>query len=91
MGSDCSKLFPYDALLEQFRKFGVYSAYVGALLIPMICADVDTMPDMNDADTNTSIDDLLDENVMRIPDGSKQAYNKHITDMFDDLVRLGYL
>lgn len=86
LGSDPQKLFPFEALLEQFRQFGVYTIFVGAILIPMLCADVDSMPDF-EALPEKFDDDMDDDNVFRISD--KPAYNKKVTDIFIDLARIG--
>lgn len=75
LGSDPQKLFPYEAFLDQFRKFGVYAAFVGAVLLPILCADVDSMPDIDKisetgGSNNDGIYNMSDE----------QAYNKRVTD-----------
>lgn len=36
LGSDSQKLFPFEALLEQFRKFGAYAVFVGPDSMPII-------------------------------------------------------
>lgn len=85
MGSDPQKLFPFEALLEQFQKFGIYTIFVGAILIPMLCAEVDSMPDF-DAMPEKVEDDIGDD-IFRI--SNKPAYNKKVTDIFVDLARIG--
>lgn len=92
MGSDPEKVFPYKALLEQFRKFAVYGAFVGVLLLPMVCADVDSMPDFDDIAATEYTENAFEyDNIFRISDESKEAYNKRVTDIFVDMARLGYI
>lgn len=92
MGSDPEKVFPFKALLEQFRKFAIYGAFVGVLLLPMVCADLDSMPDFDEITATEYNEDAFEEqNVFRISDESKGAYNKRVTDIFVDMARLGYI
>lgn len=91
LGSDPKKLFPYEALLEQFQQFGIYSIFVGAFLIPVQCADLDSIPDFDDVAAKAGIDDSFFDDTYRISDDSKKAYNKKITDIFIDFARLGYI
>lgn len=91
MGSDPEKLFPYEALLKQLRKFGVYSVFVGALLFPMLCAEVDSLPDFDEAAEDFTKDDGNDNVLFLISKDAKTAYNKKVTDMFIDLARHGYI
>lgn len=85
LGSDPQMLFPYEALLEQFRKFGVYTIFVAAILLPMLCAEVDSMPDFDNMPEN--VEDDFNDGIFRISD--KSAYNKKVADIFADLARIG--
>lgn len=85
MGSDPEKLFPFEALLDQIRKFAIYSVYVGALYIPIICADVESMPNFDDLSENENTMD----GIFIVSDKGKNSYNKKIVDLFDELARLG--
>lgn len=92
MGSDPTKVFSFEALLEQFQKFAVYGAFVGVLLLPMISADLDSMPDFDEIAAVPNNENEFDiTKVFRITDESKKAYNKRVTDIFIDMARLGYI
>lgn len=90
MGSDPKELFPYEALLDQFRTFGIYTVFVGAFLLPMLCAEIDSMPTV-DACIKADVNDTEYKRSLHISDESKAAYNKRVTDIFVDLARLNYM
>lgn len=83
-----SDLFPQ---LDQFRKFALYAAFVAALLLPMYFVDLDSMPDLSELAKKPDTDETQNEYVFRIPDQLTQIYNKRVTEMFDDMGRLGYI
>lgn len=91
LGSNPNEIFPFEALLEQCRKFGAYTAFVAAFLMPMLFTDLDSMPVIDQVAENGEMDGL-GENVFKIRSDEKQnAYNKRITEMFDDMERFGYI
>lgn len=89
LGSDAQKLFPFDALEEQIRKIGYYAIFVAALLLPIMCADVESMPDFHKLKEH-DFKENTEEVMFRIPEENKSAYNKRVTGMFDDMARLGF-
>ncbi|XP_055304738.1 uncharacterized protein LOC129569664 [Sitodiplosis mosellana] len=89
LGSDPAKLFPFETFLDQIRKFGIYSIFAGALLLPILCADPATIPNFDDVAEKLDGDESFFENIFRIPGDSKHAYNKKVVDLFDDLNHLG--
>ena len=46
LGSDAAKLFPFDVLRDQMRKFGKFALLLGAFDIPVLCTDPAEMPDL---------------------------------------------
>lgn len=92
LGSDPQKLFPYEALLEQCRKFGAYAAFVSTMLMPMLWSDRDSIPDIDSVVENIGSEDALKNDVFSIGSvETKRFYNKKVTDMIDDMIRLGYI
>lgn len=87
MGSDPQKIFPFDALLDQFGKFAANTVFVGAFLMPLLFADVETMPDPNDV-AEKEHNGEENNGLCRFTD--KTAFNKRVVDVFDDLIRNGY-
>lgn len=83
-------MFPYAAFLDQCRKFGGYALFVGSILLPILCADLDSMPDVDNISENrTDYNSNEHVDVYRFSDES--AYNKRVTDIFDDMARFGYM
>lgn len=72
--------------------FGNYATFVSALLLPMLVADVDTMPDFNEVFETADAENTEDENTMfRISDASKAEYNERVVNLFDDMARFVYI
>lgn len=88
MGSD-PLLFPFEALLNQMRQFGIYTIFVGTFLFPMLYADPATIPNFDDVAEKAGNDDSFFKNIFQISDETKPAYNEKITDLFVDMHRLG--
>ncbi|XP_031627333.1 uncharacterized protein LOC116343429 [Contarinia nasturtii] len=83
LGSDPQTLFPFERVLDQLRKIGVYSIYVGALLLPILGSDPDKLPDIDNEASN--------KNCFQVAAESRKAYNQKVIDMFDDLARFQYI
>lgn len=86
MGSDPKKLFPFETFVEQFKKFGVYAALIGSILLPIVCADVNSLPTFEEV---LNDDKPITDDMFRIPDESKCAYNKRVVDLIADMARVG--
>lgn len=91
MGSNPAKVFPHEAFLEQLRKYAFYAAFVGTMLIPMLFADIDSMPDMDILAENDNILEDFSQYMPRVSENSKMKYNARIVAFFDDMARLGYI
>lgn len=91
LGSDPEKIFPYETLLKQFKQFGKYTIFVAALLMPMLCAEVDTIPDFDRLAVEVSENGTQREDMFRIADEAKRAYTRRVTDIFADLQKFGYI
>lgn len=75
--------------MEQLRKFGLYAVLVGSVLLPILCAEIDSIPGFEKALQNENNEFAVSDDDFRIPDNSKEAYYKRIADMIDDLVANG--
>lgn len=90
LGSDPDKLFPYELMLEHFRKFAKFGLVLANCLLPMITAD-----DRN----GINIDELCDEinsgkevdTKVFISEQSEKKLNKRLRDVVVDMVRLEYI
>lgn len=89
LGSDARNLFPYQALLSQFREFGAYAVLVGVLLVPFVFAERGSVVNANKI--SKDVGGLRNMKLFHVPEETKKTYNKRITDMLDDMVRFGYI
>lgn len=82
MGSDPSKLFPFEALKKQFKTRGVYAAVVGSLSIAVQTANESTVPDVTEKGL------VVSDNIFLPKDDS---YDRRILELVTDLVEYGYI
>lgn len=78
-------------MLEQFRTFGCYGIFVGAILIPLLNTSIETMPDFDEISETAETDDNISANLFPISDEMKPTFNKKIVGLFDDMARFGYI
>lgn len=90
LGCDAEKLFPYSALLEQLQKLGKFGTYISAVFLPMLTADADAMPDLDELSEEVAKGKDLDENMFRT-DESEVRLLKRLDGVFKDMDRLGYI
>lgn len=89
MGSDPEKLFPYDVMLDQFRKFGKFGMVMATMLLPMLTSEEGQTPDLDELAEQLQDERKMDVNVF-ISDNSRVEFNKRLHDVVEDMVRLNY-
>lgn len=89
LGSDPQKTFPYRALLEQFQRFGSYAVMVGSILVPILCAEVDSLPGYTVVMEMEKNNLPIGDDWFRIPKEMKKGYDQRVVNLFEDLVRIG--
>lgn len=90
LGSDPSKLFPYDVMLEHLHKFGKFGMVMATMLLPLITLEEGITPDLDEVANGFAENRELDLNIF-ITDNSKDEFNKRVRDVVIDMVRLDYL
>lgn len=91
LGSDVEKLYPYSAMLDQFRKFGKFGLYMASLLLPMLTADASAVPDLDELSVDMQNDDKdVNANIFK-SEGSDERFAKRLGGVFYCMDRLGYL
>lgn len=88
MGSDPSKLFPYDKMMKHFNKFGRFALFLGTLFLQMITKDKD-----HDIDLDTVVEGLKDghQNFGFLSDKSSNKYYQRLRELTVDMIRLEYI
>lgn len=90
LGSDPSKLFPYDVMLEHLHQFGKFGLIMATLLLPIITSEEGTAPDLDQL--ANSLSEKRDTGVNLFgTNNSKDEFNKRMRDVVIDMVRLDYL
>lgn len=92
LGSDPEKLFPYDAMLDQLRKFGQFGLLMSNLLLPMITSEEERAPDLDELAVTLSNrrKNETHENVFISPTSKKLLYER-LHGVITDMVRLNYI
>lgn len=90
MGSDPKKLFPFELMMEHFRKFARYGLLMATGILPMITADRGNVVDMDDLFNDINNGKEVDASVF-ITEASQLRLNKRLRDVVVDMVRLNYI
>lgn len=83
LGCDPDKLFPYEALQEQLRKFGLFAVAMGAMLLPSLTANQSDIPDLDEASEKG------EANWFNPLENRKCL--ERMRDIIDDVVRMGLI
>lgn len=89
LGSDPDTLYPWTVLQQHLEKFGKYAFFLSPLVVSMLVADAKDIPDRkNEAEQNEYEDRVFE--IKYSDEASEQKYTRRITDVYTDLVELGY-
>lgn len=86
---DAEKLFSYQTLQEQLRKYGIFGMSIASTLLPMLTSDENTCPDL-DALAEHIQSRKSDYNPFAAEE-TKEKFNKRMRDVLVDLDRFGYI
>lgn len=90
MGSDANKLFSYDDLQDQLKKFGSYALIIAPMLLNIITTKPDDIPDLDNLAEEYK-DKTMEEGMKAfMNDFSIDKFNARIRDVVQDVLRLGY-
>lgn len=89
LGSDPHKIFTYEALLDQLRKFGIYSVFVGTILMGILYSDISPL-DMDKIADNVN-GKIKHEDSFQMSEQTKRIFKQRVIDMFEDMARFGYI
>lgn len=81
LGSDPDKVFPFEALLDQLKRFGKYGTVTGSILMIIFFGDTKK--------ESEKIGDIKD--AFQIPEELKETYMNTLRDMIEDAGRFGYI
>lgn len=87
LGSDPEKLFPFDALQDQLRRFGKFGLVMATLMVPIITLEGEKCPDLDEIFEAYARGEPPVSSPIK-PDAA--VFNKRMRDVIVDLDRLGY-
>lgn len=90
LGSDPQKVFSYEVMKEEFKKFGSYGIFVGSILVPLLNTDIETMPDFDFIAEHAETMNVS-EYMFPISEEARPEFNKRIVGLFDDMAQFGYI
>lgn len=90
MGSDPEKLFPYDLMMEHFRKYAKFGLILANLLLPVMT---------NESGNGANLDQVAEQYKNGLPsrgssfitDKTRSNFEKRLRDVVVDMLRLGYI
>lgn len=91
MDSDPNKLFPYEALLDQLKRFGKYGILTGIILIAIFTADPDSIPDLSEFSERVNEYEGAIDNLLKVPEDKLDDFQTRVCDLIEDSARFGYL
>lgn len=90
LGSDPEKLFPYEALLDQLRKFSKFGLAIGSMMSKAMITDETEATNLDEASEKFATDVEWNTNEI-IPRRWAKKYNERMKDLVYDMVRLNYI
>lgn len=88
LGSDPAKLFPFDALQDQLRRYGKFALVMSTLLLPIVTSAADKCPDLDELAATFDNGEKNETSPFK-PDTA--VFNQRMRDVIIDLDRLGYI
>jgi hypothetical protein len=91
LGSDGEKLYSYTDFKNQLKKFGRYGLLMAVMLIQLIVADAQDLPDMDQVAkdmANNKVDAFDMANTVNTE--TEKLYTKRMNGVVRDIIRLGY-
>lgn len=84
------KVFPFSAMLEQFRIFGIFGLYIASMLLPMLTLDENCTIDMNAITEDMHNGKEVSNDIFKSERAEKQLVER-LGGVFYDMDRLGYI
>ncbi|XP_037051982.1 uncharacterized protein LOC119085637 isoform X2 [Bradysia coprophila] len=90
LGSDAEKLFSFNDLQDQLKKFGRYALIIAPMLLNIITSKPDDIPDLDNLAEEFK-DKSIEEGMKAfINDSANDKFNGRMRDVIQDVIRLGY-
>lgn len=87
---DAEKIFSFDTLLDQLRKYGKFGLIMASIFLPLLTGDDGSNPDMEALAQNMQGGMKLEADVF-VPSDHKMVLNKRLRDVAADMVKYEYI
>lgn len=87
LGSNPEKLFTFNDLLDQLKRFGRYGLVMATMLIPMVTTETKDIPNMDELSEQIHRGDTFDGTMIK---EVNIAYKDRMSDVIRDTLSLGY-
>lgn len=90
LGSDANTLYPYKVFTNDLRKFGKYAFVLSALMVQIMLAKSENIPDINELSKRVVNNEGSVDIVSGFDEETQLVYNKRMSDIVGDLIDLEY-
>lgn len=90
LGSDPAKLFTWDDLQGELKRFGLYGFLVGPLMAQVVMADASDIPNLDEYSEILANDSTQTNIFNDFADTAQKKYARRINGVLSDLVDFGY-
>lgn len=90
LGSDPDKLFPFDDLLSELKRCGVYALLMAPLLLQVLQAKSSEIPNMDDMFDKVAEGEGQINLVNSLSSEGQSEYDRRLNEVFEDVTKMGY-
>lgn len=91
LGSDAERLFNYATFRQELIKFGKYGVIIAPMLLQVITAHADDIPDLDQIAEDRAKGDYKENNTLFQSTKTELNYNKRMSDVLRDADAYGFL
>lgn len=89
LGTNVEKVYPFDAMKDQLRKFGKFGIVMALMLLPILTSEAGSSPDLDHVAEKGRNGESTEH--MFSPEETIGHFNKRMRDVIIDMDRLGYI
>lgn len=91
LGSDPDKLFTFDDLQDELKKYGMFTLTMAPMLIQTSLADSNEMSSFIEVNDKKAIENYEQELITGLNETAQLEYARRLNEVFEDVVdKLGY-
>lgn len=92
LGSDPNELFTFDDLTNELKRYGSHALVMAPALLEISLADSSNLTNLNEMCDEMAGDGGATQHtfIQGMGDKARSSYRQRLTDVVDDILRLGY-